>query len=64
VRKSDLTTALSLAKKLYRKLADFRECSVCGGTGGECPFSDQICLDVDTIINNLESVIEEKEAGK
>jgi hypothetical protein len=64
VKKRDLLTALEMAKRLYNKLREFSECADCFGDDGRCPFREHICLDIDTVISNLQLVLDEKEAGK
>jgi hypothetical protein len=55
----DLQTALSTAKRLFNQL-----CETCASPDcheiDACPFRDHICLDVDTVITNIETYLEEE----
>jgi hypothetical protein len=62
MKKRDLLIALRMANRLYDKLREFNECTDCFVADGKCPFREHICLDIDTVINNFELALKEKEA--
>jgi hypothetical protein len=53
MKKRNLQTALRMARELYNRLSETCEFPDCHEFDA-CPFRDHICLDVDTIIANLE----------
>jgi hypothetical protein len=55
----DLQVALNTARKLFNQLTGTCESPNCEIDA--CPFREHICLDVDTVITNIEVYLEEKE---
>jgi hypothetical protein len=55
----DLQTALNMARRLFNKLDETCERPGCFDTG--CPFTEHICMDVDTVVTQLEAYLEKEE---
>ena len=60
MKKRDLQVAPNIAKRLFNKLINSSICNKCDDDPCCCVFGEQICLDVDTVISNLEEKLKEK----
>jgi hypothetical protein len=59
MKRQNMERVLKTAKTLYSELTaacEHRDCY----NDDRCYFSEHICLDVDTIISNIEAYLEEK----
>jgi hypothetical protein len=59
MKKRELQSALNMSRKLFNKFSRICEHPGCEVSG--CPFQEHICMDVDTVIINLEARLEEEE---
>jgi hypothetical protein len=59
MNKRKLQSALNMAYKLFNKFSEV--CEHPGCEGGGCYFHEHICMDVDTVITNLEALLRELE---
>ena len=62
MKKRDVKAAINMANRLYGKLTE-TICAGCNGDNG-CKFTEEICLDVDTVINTLEKLFNGMEGKK
>jgi hypothetical protein len=63
MKKRDLLIALRMARRVCDKMQTFSECTDCfnDDNDGRCPFREHICMDIDTVMSNLQLLLEEKE---